>query len=166
MENNKNNLKEKENLVFYEIDKRTTIDEKDASNVNLKGISYFDKDEVLFFPYSCFQVYSISPKKENYYYTIKLRYLGIFRKKIPERNKMILSEEKNLPKTKFTTSFLLSNTGDNEKVRNIIDNNPTIVNSEEKNIILGDQKKPEEKKEIANSPINEKKNYNNYFLKK
>ena len=95
-----------------------------------------------------------------------MRYLGIFRKKIPERNKMILSEEENLPKTKFTTSFLLSNTGDNEKVRNIIDNNPTIVNSEEKNKILGDQKKPEEKKEIANSPINEIKNYNNYLLAK
>ena len=95
-----------------------------------------------------------------------MRYLGIFRKKIPEINKIILSEEKNLPKTKFTTSFLLSNTGDNEKVRNIIDNNPTIVNSEEKNKILGDQKKPEEKKEIANSPINEIKNYNNYLLAK
>jgi len=48
LENNKNNLKEKENLVFYEIDKGTT--EKDASNVNLKGISYFEKDKVLFFP--------------------------------------------------------------------------------------------------------------------
>ena len=48
LENNKNNLKEKENLVFYEIDKGTT--DKDASNVNLKGISYFEKDKVLFFP--------------------------------------------------------------------------------------------------------------------
>ena len=167
LENNKNNLKEKENLVFYEIDKGSPKDdEKDASNVNLKGISYFDKDEVLFFPFSCFQVDDISPKKENNYYTIKLRYLGIFRKKIPERNKMILSEEKNLPKTQFTTSFLLSNTGDNKKVRNIINNNPTIVDPEEKNKILGAQKKPEEKNEIANAPRNEIKNYDNYLLAK
>ena len=51
LENNKNNLKEKENLVFYEIDKGSPKDdEKDASNVNLKGISYFEKDKVLFFP--------------------------------------------------------------------------------------------------------------------
>ncbi len=63
LENNKNNLKEKENLVFYEIDKGSTIDEKDTSNVNLKGISS-DKDEVLFFPYSCFQVSFISQKKK------------------------------------------------------------------------------------------------------
>ena len=95
-----------------------------------------------------------------------MRYLGIFRKKIPEINKIILSEEKNLPKTKFTTSFLSSNTGDNKKVKIIIDNNPTIVNSEEKNIILNNQKKPEEKNEIANAPSNEIKNYNNYLLAK
>ena len=166
LENNKNNLKEKENLVFYEIDKGTSIDEKDASNVNLKGISYFDKDEILFFPYSCFQVYYISPKKENNYYTIKLKYLGIFRKQIPEINKINLSEIKNLPKTKFTTSFLSSNTGDNKKVKIIIDNNPTIVTSEEKNKILGTQKKPEEKNEIANAPSKEIKNYDNYLLAK
>ena len=165
MENKKKNLKEKEILVFYEIDKGSTIDEKDASNVDLKGIS-FDKDEILLFLYSCFQVSSISPKKENNYYTIKLKYLGIFREKIPEINKIILSEEKNLPKTQFTTSFLLSNTGDNKKVRNIINNNPTIVDPEEKNKILGAQKKPEEKNEIANAPRNEIKNYDNYLLAK
>ena len=165
MENKKKNLKEKEILVFYEIDKGSTIDEKDASNVDLKDISS-DKDEVLFFPYSCFQVSSISPKKENNYYTIKLKYLGIFREKIPEINKINLSETKNLPKTKFTTSFLSSNTGDNKKVKIIIDNNPTIVTSEEKNKILGTQKKPEEKNEIANAPSKEIKNYDNYLLAK
>ena len=108
MKKHKDNLRKGEHLVIIEIEENDanentkdkvnntnidTINDKDiqnaeineanATNVDLKDISVSpNKKEVLFFPYSCFEVPEKPTLTSENYYILKMRYLGKYTKKI------------------------------------------------------------------------------------
>ena len=91
-----------QNYVLYEIEKGNNIDCENASNSSIQEFSYYkDEKEILFFPFSSFEVGEI--KLLNYndkvYYHIKLYYLGKYEELLPEINK-------NIPETIFTENIL------------------------------------------------------------
>ena len=87
-----------ENVIFV-IKIQKEIDEINVSNVDLQKISYFKHEsEILFFPFSVFEVSSII-EKDNYY-EINLNYLGKYRDLFKNENPINLLK-KNLPKTEF-----------------------------------------------------------------
>lgn len=66
--------------IFFELEKDNNIDLNNISFSNTTKISAFPNEkEVLFFPFSSFEIKSIKKKNldnENIYYKIKLKYLG------------------------------------------------------------------------------------------
>ena len=101
--------KENEEYVIYEIDKGTELDKHNASNSNIEKYSrYPGESEILFFPYSSFEITKLPKKDEKIiegksypYNRIYLNYLGKYREKI--KNRKIL--ETNFAKTFFKTEI-------------------------------------------------------------
>ena len=143
MEESRNKIvMEKEKLVFFEITKGNDIDLNNATNVELQKLSLFpERNEVLFFPYSCFEVSSIEDingnsnktVKFNFPYThIKLQYLGKYKELVPKEIKNC----KNLSSSKFVKTLFKSRICSKEEMKTVIDNNTNIFTPEEKYEIL------------------------------
>ena len=101
----KETLKENEELVLFKIDKGKEIDSKNASNADVQDYSFHDEKEILFFPFSSFEIINVEEKNHNNlkYYQINLNYLGKYVEKVePLKNRKI-------PKNKFAKDFLISN---------------------------------------------------------
>ena len=126
LNNNKNNVKFNEELVFFEIDKEDNIIYSDnITNTNIQNISLFpEKKEILFFPYSCFEVSEISNINilNDEYIHIKLKYLGKYKNKIPEE----IKDWKNIPETNFIISLIQSQIIGSEKIKNIVEENKNV----------------------------------------
>ena len=85
--------------VLFVIKIKKDIDELNASNVDLQNISLFKHEqEILFFPFSIFEVSNII-EKDNYY-EINLNYLGKYRELFKNEDPITLLK-KDLPKTEF-----------------------------------------------------------------
>ena len=134
MKQNKDNKKNNEKLVLFEISSGNNMDAKCISNANICEYSFFpERKEVLFFPYSCFEVVEIkdSIKFEFNYCLIRLRYLGRYYNSVPKN----LSDCTNIPATKFSQEIFKSKITDEEKKKIIIKKNPELENQENKQII-------------------------------
>ena len=128
---NKEKLKNDENLVLFQIETGNDYyDQEYCSNADISQMSYFpDREEVLFFPFSCFEVIQ-SEKKTRFeasYQLIRLRYLGKYRDLIPKN----LFDCKNIPVTKFSQNIFKSTITDNNLKKIIIKNNPQLGDSQQ-----------------------------------
>ena len=90
-----------QNYVLYEIEKGNDIDCENASNSDIQEFSVYDEKEILFFPFSSFEVGEIKLLKYDNkdYYHIKLYYLGKYENLLPEINQ-------NIPESIFTDNIL------------------------------------------------------------
>ena len=117
----------KEILVFFEIIKGEDIDSENATNVEFDKVSFFpDRKEVLFFPYSCFEVSGIEEKNfdnSNKYFHINLIYLGKYKKLVQKKE---LSDSKDITPNKFVEYLFSSKICSVEKVVEVINNNPKL----------------------------------------
>ena len=118
----------KEILVFFEIIKgKEDIDSENATNVEFDKVSFFpDRKEVLFFPYSCFEVLSGIEEKNfnsNKYSHIKLIYLGKYKKSVQKKE---LSDSKDITPNKFVKNLFFSKICYVEKVEEVINKNPQL----------------------------------------
>ena len=71
----------------------------------MQDYSFHDEKEILFFPFSSFEIINVEEKNHNNlkYYQINLNYLGKYVEKVePLKNRKI-------PKNKFAKDFLISN---------------------------------------------------------
>ena len=93
-------------------------------------MSYFpDREEVLFFPFSCFEVIQ-SEKKTRFeasYQLIRLRYLGKYRDLVPKN----LFDCNNIPITKFSQNLFKSTISDENLKKMVIKNNPKLSESQQ-----------------------------------
>ena len=91
---------ENENLVpvFFHLIKKEEIKESLFSHIKIDNISFFPKEkEVLFLPFTCFEILSVTPKEEvEKKYIIELTYLGKYEKELRK-----IQKEKKIPSTKF-----------------------------------------------------------------
>ena len=134
MKQNKDNKKNNEKLVLFEISSGNNMDAKCISNANICEYSFFpERKEVLFFPYSCFEVVSVkdSIKSEFNYCLIRLRYLGRYYNSVPKN----LIDCTNIPVTKFSQEIFKSKITDERKKKIIEKNNPELEKQESKQII-------------------------------
>ncbi len=85
LKNKKNIKKENEKLILFEIQEGDKIDDNNVSNTDIQKFSvHEDRKEILFFPYSCFEILDDGGGEENKegYIRIKLTYLGKYRKEV------------------------------------------------------------------------------------
>ena len=93
--------------VLLEVEKDESLDYSFSTHADIEQLSYFpDEKEVLFFPFSSFEVQSIEDTKINNRkaYKLKLFYLGKYLKELTKDENFIKSEEK-LPKSNFRQSL-------------------------------------------------------------
>ena len=152
---NKEKLKNDENLVLFQIETGNDYyDQEYCSNADISQMSYFpDREEVLFFPFSCFEVIQ-SEKKTRFeasYQLIRLRYLGKYRDLIPKN----LFDCKNIPVTKFSQNIFKSTITDNNLKKIIIKNNPQLGDSQQHvNVTYNIPVKTNENSNIINKDSN------------
>ena len=123
---NQEKLEKNEKLVLLEIDKGNEFDENKATNVDLSKLSkYQNRKEVLFFPFSCFEISEIKNEiKFKYNYTrIKLNYLGKYQKLIPEQ----IEKWENISYNSFVKDFTQSVICDKYELDKISEKNPEII---------------------------------------
>jgi hypothetical protein len=119
----------KEKLVFFEIIKGDEkIDSNNATNVEFDKVSFYpERKEVLFFPYSCFEVLEIKEINDNSnkkpYFHFKLIYLGKYTKLVGEKK---IEEYKNITPNKFVLNIFSSKIYSKKTVETVIDNNPKL----------------------------------------
>jgi len=105
---NKINVNNKISKVLYILEKDDNIDYSLSSHSDIEKISFYPNEkEVLFFPFSSFEIKNI---KENIIngeksYVIKLLYLGKYLKEI-EKNKLIIEKENIIPNSEFKNQII------------------------------------------------------------
>ena len=122
-------LGKKESLVLYEIISSSELDKSIVTNVNLSDISDFDEKEILFFPFSSFEINSIEKqmlRDNTNYYLIKLLYLGKYIQKFKEKHNVNIEDNNNndiiekicdIPESKFAISILQSDLFNKEEIK-------------------------------------------------
>ena len=131
--------------VFYTIEKDDTIGFNLSTHGDIEKISYFPNEkEVLFFPFSSFEVKEIKETVINYekVYNIQLLYLGKYLKNI-ENDKNMVSKENKIPDSKFKKQLAEFGLIKEEKIQNIntkilYKNYEQYKKEIEKNIIIGE----------------------------
>jgi hypothetical protein len=120
---NKNNLKFNEKLVLFEIEEgNEKMDGVTATNTNIEEYSINPENkEILFFPYSCFEITEISNDDEAYT-NIKLQYFGKYKDQVPED----INEMKDIPECQFVKDFLSSQVCSKEGLEDLVEENPKI----------------------------------------
>ena len=99
-------MKKKENKekVLYKIHSCENLYIENATNVDVQAFSIFENEkEILFFPFSCFEITGIEKKEEEDYYLINLVYLGKYKKKIKSTEKI---PESKFVKEVFKTTII------------------------------------------------------------
>ena len=117
--------------VLFKLKKDDNIDYSLSTHADLyiDKISYFDnEEEVLFFPFSSFEIDNISLNYNIYY--IDLLYLGKYLKEFKNDEKFIRKEEIILPDSKFKQEIVQSNLVKPEKINNVTNKN--IIKTYEK----------------------------------
>jgi len=123
--------------VLFILEKDDNIDYNLSTYADIEKISYFPNErEVLFFPFSSFEIKEIREIniKNEKAYEIKLLYLGKYLKEI-ENNKNIINEENKIPDSEFKKQLIEFGLIKEEKIK---DNNTERLfneyNKYEKNI--------------------------------
>ena len=132
MDNQRDFLEEDEELVFFEIEEGENIDVENASNTDIQNYSLNSEiHEILFFPFSYFEVSEISTlKNTNYesnddYNYIKLKYLGKYKVKFSN-----LAQWKNIGDSKFVNNIIKTNIFDKNGLERIYNENPKVFSYE------------------------------------
>lgn len=132
MDNQRDFLEEDEELVFFEIEEGENIDVENASNTDIQNYSLNSEiHEILFFPFSYFEVSEISTlKNTNYesnddYNYIKLKYLGKYKVKFSN-----LAQWKNIGFSKFVNNIIKTNIFDKNGLERIYNENPKVFSYE------------------------------------
>ena len=128
---NKEKMKNDESLVLFQIETGNDYFDQDyCFNADICQMSYFpNREEVLFFPFSCFEVIQ-SEKKIRFeitYQLIRLRYLGKYRDLVPKN----LFDCNNIPITKFSQNLFKSTITDENLKKMVIKNNPKLSESQQ-----------------------------------
>ena len=98
--------------VLFEIEKSKDIDKDNPSNANITPYSFYKEEEIVFFPFSSFEVNEITSKKEGSteYYLIKLSYLGKYKDIIPE-------DLTKIPDSELAKDLIQSDVIDKKKIK-------------------------------------------------
>ena len=99
--------KSNELRVLYIFTKGKNLDKENATNSDIQQFSFFKKEkEILFFPYSCFEITKINQKKEGdkNYLEVYLSYLGEY--------KSVINKLDKIPENGFTKEICSSETLD------------------------------------------------------
>ena len=108
------------NLVFFELETDSNFKKELSTHADIENFSDYDEKEVLFFPFSCFEIKSINKNNSNFFdYKIILNYLGKYENKIEEIKKNGKINENILPITKFQSKFLQSFIVPSKEIKNI-----------------------------------------------
>ena len=108
------------NLVFFELETDSNFKKELSTHADIEIFSDYDEKEVLFFPFSCFEIKSINKNNSNFFdYKIILNYLGKYENKIEEIKKNGKINENILPITKFQSKFLQSFIVPSKEIKNI-----------------------------------------------
>ena len=103
---NQNKNKELSKVMFI-LEKEDNLDFSLSTHADIDQLSFFEEKEVLFFPFSSFEIKGINEINDNNerIYEIKLLYLGKYIKKFKED--IILNEEENiLPNSEFKKEII------------------------------------------------------------
>ena len=93
-----------EELVLYQI--QSSKDSNNFTNVDIQNFSAFDEKEILFFPFSCFEINNVQILQNNIfgkYFNINLVYLGKYKKEVKKTEKISKS---NYVKDIFSTTII------------------------------------------------------------
>ena len=113
--------------VLYILEKDENIGYNLATHGDLEKISFFSSEkEVLFFPFSSFEIQSLNYVNNNNIYEIKLIYLGKYLTDI-KNDYNITAYEKNIPSSDFKTQLLGTGLIPNEKISKL--NTKSLYNS-------------------------------------
>jgi hypothetical protein len=96
--------------VLYVLEKDDNMNYNLSTHTDIENISFYKKEkEVLFFPFSSFEIKEINEKiKENKtIYEIKLLYLGKYLKKI-ENDEQLINKTTNLPESEFKNQISIN----------------------------------------------------------
>ena len=116
--------------VLYILEKDENIGYNLATHGDLEKISFFSSEkEVLFFPFSSFEIQSLNYINNNNIYEIKLIYLGKYLTDI-KNDYNITEYEKNIPSSDFKTKLLGTGLIPNEKISKL--NTKSLYNSYKK----------------------------------
>ena len=101
---NKNNSREFSKVLF-KLEKDENIDHSLATHADIEELSFYNEKEVLFFPFSSFEIKNINEIIDNdeKIYEIKLLYLG---KYIKEITKDLNKKEKIIPDSEFKKEII------------------------------------------------------------
>ena len=142
-ENTDNNLVK----TILILEKDDNVNYSLSTHADLESLSFYEQEkEVLFFPFSTFEIKGINDKKtdkKETYYEIKLLYLGKYLKDIKEN---VTESNNSIPKTKFEEEIVEFGLIEKKKVK-----------KELKELV---QHYEEYKKEIDDIPDNNKNNKN------
>jgi hypothetical protein len=117
----KKNTNEKLSKVFLKVQKDNDIGYNLSTHADIEKISIYPKErEVLFFPFSSFEIQDVKEIYENneQVYEIELLYLGKYLKDL-ENDKSLSLNENKLPDSKFKTQLINSGLVEKEKIENV-----------------------------------------------
>ena len=107
--------------VLYILEKDDKMEYNLSTHGDIEDISCFpDEKEVLFFPFSAFEIKGEPEEIEIYdetVYEIKLKYLGKYLKEI-EKDKNIINKEINIPDTQFKQDIVEAGLINEKKIKN------------------------------------------------
>ena len=119
--NHDNNFDEKLSKVLFILKKDDTLEYSLLTHADIEQLSFYPREkEVLFFPFSSFEIQKIEEKNINgeKRYEIILLYLGKYLKEI-ENDKNIIENKNNLIKSEFKDQFVNSGLIPKETIENI-----------------------------------------------
>ena len=112
--NNDNNLIN----VLYILEKDANIDYSLSTHTDMESISFFSSEkEVLFFPFSPFEIKSIKEIEGENLYEIRILYLGKYLKQI-EKDVNIIEIENEIPDSEFKKQIIELGLIDKDKIDN------------------------------------------------
>ena len=115
-ENNNNNNADLSKVLFI-LEKDDTLGYNLLTHGDIEEISFYPYEkEVLFFPFSSFEIKDIKPKESIY--EIKLLYLGKYLKDI-DNNDYLIKNEDNIPESKFKEQIKDSGLIKKEKIEHM-----------------------------------------------
>ena len=117
----KKNTNEKLSKVFLKVQKDNDIGYNLSTHADIEKISIYPKErEVLFFPFSSFEIQDVKEVNMNneQVYEIELLYLGKYLKDL-ENDKSLSLNENKLPDSKFKTQLKNSGLVEKEKIENV-----------------------------------------------
>jgi len=119
----KENKNKNVSKVLYILENNGNIDYNLSTHSDIENISFFpDEREVLFFPFSSFEVQEevkdINKGRGEKKYEIKLLYLGKYSKAF-EENKNIINKENKIPDSEFKKQLCESGLIEPEKIKNL-----------------------------------------------